>query len=115
VGLAYAGIQAFGLIGAMYAHIGAHALAVLLLYLDQRRVLHLQITPANWKLFASSLILLGSVVIFDANQWYLYPLFLGELALWALLNVTRGERLAALRIAQARLPLLRQMPSALHK
>ena len=115
VGLAYAGIQVFGLIGAMYAHIGAHALAGLLLYLDQRRILHLQITPANWKLFASSLILLGTVVVFDANEWYLYPLFLGELALWALFNVTRGERLAVLRIAQARLPLLRQMPSALHK
>jgi len=107
VGLSYLFINLYGLIGVVYAHIASHALGVVLLYLDQRRVLDLHLAPGNWKLLASALVLLGSVAIFNGDQWYFYPLFLAELGLWILLNVTRGERLAGIRYAQSWVPRLR--------
>ena len=107
VGLSYVFINLYGLMGVVYAHVAAHALGVVLLYLDQRRVLALRLAPGTPKLLVSSLVLLGSVVVFNGEGWYTYPLFLLELGLWAALNITRGERLAGIRYAQSWVPRLR--------
>ncbi len=105
IGLSYLLIGAYGLIGVVYAHIAAHALGVALLYLDGRRVLNLRFAPGTPKLLGSSALLLGSAVVLPGD-WRYYPLFALLGIGWAVLNITAGERGAALRAARARLPWL---------
>lgn len=103
VGLSYVLIGRYGLAGVVYAHIAAHALVVALLYLDGWRVLDLRLAPGTAKLLGSAALLLGSVVLLPGD-WTYYPLFAVLGVAWAALNVTAGERGAALRAVRARLP-----------
>ncbi|MDQ6695224.1 MAG: polysaccharide biosynthesis C-terminal domain-containing protein, partial [Chloroflexota bacterium] len=103
VGISFICLKLFGLFGVVYAHVSSHLIVSILLYFDQRRNINLHFTPENWRLLASSLVLLLSVVIFNSEEAYLYPLFIAELMLWAALNITPGERTQLLGIVRTRL------------